>query len=199
MLLFLHGGPGMPAMYTAHAFQRPLERDFVVVHWDQRGAGKSYRSELALSTMTMTQMLADAETVIGRLRREFGIERVILVGHSHGTRDWIAMFHLKGAMSRVAEGATAFGNRQASHAITVDAVWRPGEEFGERDTAWARSFFAALGEFREGVYVIFIGGDEDPNRIREAYGDAVYQRLAKVKTTYDPDDVFHHNQNIRPN
>jgi hypothetical protein len=56
----------------------------------------------------------------------------------------------------VAEGATAFGNRQASHAITLDGVWRPGEDFGDRDSAWTRRFFAALGRFREGVYVNFL-------------------------------------------
>jgi FAD/FMN-containing dehydrogenase len=113
-------------------------------------------------------------------------------------RSYVAMFHLKGAVCRVAEGATAFGNRQASHAITLDAVWRPGEDFGARETAWAREFFAALGRFRAGVYVNFLGGDEDPGRVREAYGDSVYDRLVDVKTTYDPDNVFHHNQNIRP-
>jgi hypothetical protein len=108
------------------------------------------------------------------------------------------MFHLKGAVSRVAEGGTAFGNRQASHAITLDGVWRPGEDFGDRDTAWARRFFTALGRFREGVYVNFLGGDEAPDRVREAYGDSVYDRLVDVKTRYDPDNVFHHNQNICP-
>jgi FAD/FMN-containing dehydrogenase len=113
-------------------------------------------------------------------------------------RSYVALFHLQGAVSRVAEGGTAFGNRQASHAITLDAVWRPGEDFGERDTAWTRRFFAGLGRFREGVYVNFLGGDEDPGRVREAYGDSVYDRLVDVKTTYDPDNVFHHNQNIRP-
>jgi FAD/FMN-containing dehydrogenase len=98
----------------------------------------------------------------------------------------------------VAEGETAFGNRQASHAITLDGVWRPGEDFGDRETAWVRTFFAALGRFREGVYINFLGGDENPDRVREAYGDAVYDRLVDVKTTYDPDNIFHHNQNIRP-
>ena len=70
-------------------------------------------------------------------------------------------------------------------------------DFGDWDTAWTRRFFAALGRFREGVYINFLGGDENPDRVREAYGDAVYDRLVDVKTTYDPDNVFHHNQNIR--
>ncbi|TIV97907.1 MAG: FAD-binding oxidoreductase, partial [Mesorhizobium sp.] len=60
---------------------------------------------------------------------------------SSSPRSYAAIFHLKGAVSRVAEGGTAFGNRQASHAITLDAVWRPGEGFGDRDTAWAKGFF----------------------------------------------------------
>jgi FAD/FMN-containing dehydrogenase len=113
-------------------------------------------------------------------------------------RSYVAMFHLKGAVSRVPQGATAFGNRQASHALTLDAVWRPGEDFGERDVAWTRRFLAALDGFREGVYVNFLGSDEGPRRIREAYGDSVYDRLVDVKNTYDPDNVFHYNQNIRP-
>jgi FAD/FMN-containing dehydrogenase len=125
----------------------------------------------------------------------------VIAGHAFSCsspRSYVAMFHLKGAVSRVAEGGTAFGNRQASHAITLDAVWRPGEDFGHPDTAWTNRFFAALGRFREGVYVNFLGGDEAPDRVREAYGGAVYDRLVDVKTTYDPDNVFHHNQNIRP-
>jgi FAD binding domain/Berberine and berberine like len=113
-------------------------------------------------------------------------------------RSYVAMFHLKGAVSRVTEGATAFGNRQASHAIIVHAAWRPGEDFGDRERAWTRGFLAALGRFREGVYVNFLGGDEDPDRVREAYGNSVYDRLVEVKTKYDPDNVFHYNQNIHP-
>jgi FAD/FMN-containing dehydrogenase len=125
----------------------------------------------------------------------------VLAAHafsSSSPRSYAAMFHLKGAVSRVADDRTAFGNRQASHAITLDAVWRPDEDFGDRDTAWARGFLAALGPFRKGVYVNFLNGDEDSSRVREAYGKSVYDRLVDVKTAYDPDNVFHHNQNIRP-
>jgi FAD/FMN-containing dehydrogenase len=113
-------------------------------------------------------------------------------------RSYAAMFHLGGAVSRVPSADTAFGNRQASHAITLDGVWRAGEDHADRDIAWTRGFFAALDSYREGVYVNFLGGDEDPNRIRDAYPAAVYDRLVDTKTKYDPDNVFHYNQNIRP-
>jgi FAD/FMN-containing dehydrogenase len=112
-------------------------------------------------------------------------------------RSYAALFHLGGNVSRVAEGDTAFGNRQATHAMTLDGVWQPGEDHAEHDSAWAGGFFDSLDRFRNGVYVNFLDGDEHPDRIREAYG-AAYERLRDVKTIYDPDNVFHHNQNIRP-
>jgi FAD/FMN-containing dehydrogenase len=113
-------------------------------------------------------------------------------------RSYVAMFHMGGAVGRVPEAATAFGGRHASHAITLDAVWRPGEDYADGDIAWTRRFFDALGGFREGVYVNFLGGDEDPGRVRDAYGTAVYNRLVDTKSKYDPDNIFHHNQNIDP-
>jgi hypothetical protein len=113
-------------------------------------------------------------------------------------RSYAAMFHLGGAVSRVPEAATAFGHRRATHAITLDGVWRAGEDYADRDIAWTRGFFAALDRYRAGVYVNFLGADEAPDRVRDAYGAAVYDRLVDIKTTYDPDNVFRHNQNIRP-
>jgi FAD/FMN-containing dehydrogenase len=113
-------------------------------------------------------------------------------------RSYAALFHLGGAVSRVAEGHTAFGNRGASHAITLDGVWRPGEAYAGHDTEWVKRFFTALDPFRNGVYVNFLDRDEQPDRVREAYGDDTYERLRDVKTEYDRDNVFHHNQNIRP-
>ena len=85
LILFLHGGPGMPAMFTAHRFQRALERHFVIIHWDQRGAGKSFHAGLNPKTMTISQLIRDAEVVIEKLLTEFDQEKLIIVGHSHGT------------------------------------------------------------------------------------------------------------------
>ena len=48
------------------------------------------------------------------------------------------------------------------------------------------------------LYVNFLGGDEETDPVREAYGNTVYSRLVEVKTTYDPGNVFHYNQNISP-
>lgn len=84
ILLFLHGGPGMPVMFLGHAFQRELERDFLVVHWDRRGAGRSYAAWTEQASSVRAN-LDDLYALAVHLRRRFNQNRVYLVGHSWGT------------------------------------------------------------------------------------------------------------------
>lgn len=85
VLLFLHGGPGMPAMYLAHAWQRPLENDFTIVQWDRRGAGKSYFGDIPPHYLTVRRLLDDTYELANILRGRFAQDRIFLVGHSWGT------------------------------------------------------------------------------------------------------------------
>jgi pimeloyl-ACP methyl ester carboxylesterase len=84
ILLWLHGGPGSAQM-PIHAATAGLERDFVVVHWDQRGAGKSNPRGFDTRTMTLRRYLADAREVTAVLRERVGPQPVIVLGHSWGT------------------------------------------------------------------------------------------------------------------
>jgi len=84
VLLFLHGGPGMPAMYLAHAFQHELEKEFVVVQWDRRAAGKSYREDIS-GTLTTEQLVSDTVELTNVFRARFHQDKIYLVGHSWGT------------------------------------------------------------------------------------------------------------------
>ncbi len=84
ILLFLHGGPGMPVMFMAHAFQRKLEQDFVVVHWDRRGAGKSYDAGVG-NAPSVSDTLQDLYALTEALRDRLGQAPIYLVGHSWGT------------------------------------------------------------------------------------------------------------------
>jgi FAD/FMN-containing dehydrogenase len=111
------------------------------------------------------------------------------------------MFHMGGAVARVPRDATAYAGRDVAHNIIIDAVWLPDEsgEHAAAETAWARRFLQALQPHRAGgVYVNFLDADDGSSRVREAYGDQVYRRLAAIKAQYDPDNVFHHNKNIQP-
>ena len=85
LLLFLHGGPGMPMMYLAHAFQRHLEDSFVCVQWDQRGAGKSFRSDYPPENLSVERILSDALELVRMLRARFGQDKIWLAGHSWGS------------------------------------------------------------------------------------------------------------------
>lgn len=85
VVLFLHGGPGMPAMYLAHDFQRELEKQFVIVHWDQRSSGKSFKADSDPAQLSTSALLSDADVVVDFLRGHFETDRLWIVGHSHGS------------------------------------------------------------------------------------------------------------------
>lgn len=85
VLLFVHGGPGMPAMYLAHDFQRELEEHFVVVHWDQRASGKSFKADTNPDQLSTSLLLSDMDVVVDFLREQLGTDRLWIAGHSHGS------------------------------------------------------------------------------------------------------------------
>src|SRR5262245_12235189 len=128
----------------------------------------------------------------------------VIAGHARAARSpmsYAAIFHMGGAVAGAPHGATAYAGRDVAHNIVVDAVWLPDEagEHARTETAWARGFLEALRPHSEGnVYVNFLDTDDDASRVREAYGDQSYQRLADVKARYDPDNAFHHNKNVEP-
>jgi pimeloyl-ACP methyl ester carboxylesterase len=85
VLLFLAGGPGGFEIGTMSRYGGLLERDFVVVTWEQRGTGKSYGSFDPASTLTVDQVVADTIEVTEYLQARFGAEKIYLVGNSYGT------------------------------------------------------------------------------------------------------------------
>jgi FAD/FMN-containing dehydrogenase len=128
----------------------------------------------------------------------------VIADHAYAAgspRSCAVMFHFGGAVARVPRDATAYAGRDVGHNIVIEGVWLPDEsgEHATTESAWARRFLQALQPHGTGsVYVNFLDSDDDTSRIREAYGDHIYQRLAEVKAKYDPDNAFHHNKNIRP-
>jgi FAD/FMN-containing dehydrogenase len=108
----------------------------------------------------------------------------------------IALQQLHGAAARVDPAATAFPHRHDLYDLLILAQWSDPTE-AEQHMAWARAFFAAMQPFAErAVYVNDLGA-EGEDRVQEAYG-ANYTRLAKIKATFDPTNLFRLNQNIRP-
>jgi FAD/FMN-containing dehydrogenase len=113
-------------------------------------------------------------------------------------RSYIIVFQLGGAIARVGEQDTAYPQRDAAHNVNINAAWLPDDPEPERHVAWARASFAALEPAASGrAYVNFLA-DEGQERVRAAYGEQKYARLAALKRAYDPDNVFRLNQNIEP-
>lgn len=91
VLLWLHGGPGSAQMPIAQSYNKALEKDFVVVHWDQRGAGKSNPPDFDIRTMAFNQYVQDAHELTQYLKQKLNKEKVYLLGHSWGTELGIAL------------------------------------------------------------------------------------------------------------
>ena len=86
VLLVLHGGPGFAMTPWVELYQRPaLEENFVVVNWDQRGAGKSYSPDLTADDMTVAKLVSDTLELTDMLREFFNQDRIFLTGHSWGS------------------------------------------------------------------------------------------------------------------
>lgn len=85
VLLFLHGGPGMPEFFREEDCPTGLERHFTMVRREQRGAGMSFSSDIPPETTTMAQMIADTIEIADHQRDRFGQDRIVLLGHSRGS------------------------------------------------------------------------------------------------------------------
>jgi FAD/FMN-containing dehydrogenase len=103
---------------------------------------------------------------------------------------------ISGVSNRVPQDAMAYRYRDAKFILNVHSRWDNAAD-DQKSIAWARDFFQASTPFASaGTYVNFMTEDEG-DRVSSVYG-ANYQRLAEIKKKYDPDNLFHFNQNIRP-
>jgi FAD/FMN-containing dehydrogenase len=110
---------------------------------------------------------------------------------------YAAVFHMGGAVGREDPDGSAFEDRRATHAMTIDGVWSEPAASGAC-IAWARGFWEAVRPHSTGrVYVNFLG-EEGEDRVRAAYGATKYERLRALKRKYDPTNFFRMNQNIVP-
>jgi len=112
---------------------------------------------------------------------------------------FIPIFRLDGAFAQVGEQDTAFGGtRTPQYAVNIEAI-SPDPATLAADRNWVRSVWDALRPLAAGAggYVNF-DPEQDDDRVRATYGSTKYERLALIKTQYDPGNVFHRNANITP-
>ena len=122
--------------------------------------------------------------------------------HATFMREWASpeggtfFFPLGGAAARVAPDDTAFGYRDVQLNVVIGGSWSDSS-LDETMTPWVRLYHDALVPHSEiGAYTNFLAAD-DTDRVPASFGSN-YERLRAIKATYDPDNVFHVNHNIRP-
>lgn len=163
ILLYVHGGPGTSQLTSNRRNTRDLERHFVVVNWDQRGAGKSF-SAIA-EGVTIDRFVEDTRDLTEYLLTKYGQDRLVLVGHSWGTvvgaltvsryPELFSCYVGIGQVARMAEGerlsyewtleqARARGNRKAVHALE-DMGPPPYSGKWQEKTIRQRGFLAQFG------------------------------------------------------
>lgn len=131
-LILLHGGPGMSETFFFRHFNAPLERDFTLVYWDQRGTGKSFDRRIPRSSMTVAQFLADLDELVDAVRARVAQERVVIFGHSWGAA--LGVLYAARHPQKVAAyvGSGQVGDWPAAEAASYAFVLAEAERRGDR-------------------------------------------------------------------
>ena len=128
-------------------------------------------------------------------------DEAIAVHADHGARVpaiqcAVHLYPIDGAVQRMDADETAFAYRDVNFSPVIAGMWEDPAD-NDKNIAWVRSYYEALEPYSaEGGYINFMDGD-DQSRIKANYR-GTYQRLAAIKASYDPANLFHLNQNIQP-
>jgi len=133
---------------------------------------------------------------VDRLGHAEGEAILDALGSSTAMMSAVQIRVLGGAVSQVPADATAYAHRARRMMINVAALFETPEEAGSHED-WVEDLASTLRGDSRGAYVNFLG-DEDEERIRDAYPGGTWDRLRAIKARYDPSNLFRHNQNIPP-
>ena len=133
VLLHIHGGPGYISIPMSWWFSRGWEEYFTIVQWDQRAAGKTHLltdPAAVAPTLTRERMIADAEEMAAWVRREFGKDKIFVLGHRLLTLDLTAI-------RKLAVPLILFEGRHDRNVNSeVAAAWFDTVEAPEKHLVW---------------------------------------------------------------
>ena len=133
VLLFLHGGPGAPmlGMSSSRKYDIEIIKHFTVIHWDQRGAGKSFNSDIPVDSMTYERFVEDCNELIDYLRNRFHTPKVFLVAHSSGTVIGLKTAYKYQEKIRAYVGVSQIINDFEQQKVSYDFILKEAEKVGE--------------------------------------------------------------------
>ncbi len=122
VMLFIHGGPGSPEFAFMKHFNRAIENIFVMVYWEQRGAGKSYSSKIPLESMNITQFISDTRELSQYLIKRFNTEKIFIMGHSWGSLLGLLTIHQHPVLSHAYFGVGQVADQYKAEKLSYDWV-----------------------------------------------------------------------------
>ena len=134
VLLFLHGGPGDVTNPWSFSIFAPWEKQFTVVQWDQRGAGRTLRKNgpAIAPTITVERMVQDGIELSEYLRKYLGKEKIVIVGHSFGSRLGIAMARARPDLFYAYVGTGQIADEVRNYSFTYDALLKKAQTVGNQ-------------------------------------------------------------------
>ena len=154
VLLFLHGGPGMPEFFLNTTHPTGLEQHFTMVWWEQRGAGLSYSPDIPPQSMTTAQLIADTIAVTHYLRQRFGKDKIYLLGHS-----WGSFLGIKAAAAAPELYHAYIGMGQVSYQLRSEVAahrYMLGQYQARGDAAMVRKLNAAPASMTDGLSTAYL-------------------------------------------
>lgn len=196
VLIFLHGGPGEPAMgmSSARHLDAELINHFTVVHWDQRGAGKSYNKNIPIHSMTLDRLVEDCSELIDSLRARFFQEKVFLVGHSAGTTIGIRTAYKYPekihAYVGVAQIIDDHEQQKLSYNLIVEKIEKSGDKKNQLaiKTIGPPRYDSPEKEFKKAGYIVHHGG---------FIHDSPYKQIAILTLSYLTSPEYSFSEGIR--
>jgi proline iminopeptidase len=150
VLLFLHGGPGASATIMFQKMNGELEKDFTVVCWDQRGAGKSFSKKMDKTMLTVPQLIDDAHVLIEYLCERFNKDKIYLIGHSWGAR--LGMYLMRMYPERIA-GYIGVGQEVAAYEGELQSWQYTYEQAKQKNNTKAVAELEKMGAPQNGNYL----------------------------------------------
>jgi hypothetical protein len=109
----------------------------------------------------------------------------------------VILFQVEGALNLLPEDRSAVGNRDARYVLNIAGSWEDAAD-DQANIDWARAAWSDMKSFSTGgTYINFLTEEEGPERTAAALGKGL-QRLAQIKATWDPENFFRTNRNIKP-
>ncbi len=166
VLLHLHGGPGVSELGGLRKYNKDLEKDFVVVYWDQRNAGKSYVENFPKAEIKVSKYIEDVNVLAKYLKNRLKADKLFLVGHSWGSR--LGMYavqkypeHFSAFVGTGQEVAAADGELQSyqytlakAKEFKVDSLVQQLEFIGEPKGGDFRTMYAFPDAFSLQKYIL---------------------------------------------